>query len=76
MKVTSKGQVTIPQEVRDSMGIRPAETEVDFLQDEKGRWYLKKKVMKKGGESRFRRAHKAGKLKMNTEEIMALTRGQ
>ncbi len=74
MKVTSKGQVTIPKEVRDSMGIRPAETEVEFLQDEKGRWYLKKTAKKKSDESRFRRAHKVGKLKMNTEQIMALMR--
>ena len=33
MKVTTKGQVTIPQEVRESMGIRPSETEIDFVQD-------------------------------------------
>ncbi len=31
MKVTSKGQVTIPQEVREDLGIRPSETEVDFV---------------------------------------------
>jgi len=74
MKVTSKGQVTIPQEVRRSMGIFPAETEVDFEQDDKGRWYLKK-VRRRGKEaSRFRRAHKAGNLRMSTEEIMALSR--
>ncbi|CAE6502574.1 Transcriptional regulator, AbrB family (fragment) [Nitrosomonas nitrosa] len=42
MHVTRKGQVTIPQKVRESMGIIPAETEVDFLQDEQGRWYLSK----------------------------------
>jgi len=75
MRVTSKGQVTIPQNVREAMGIHPAETEVEFLQDENGRWYLKKTLSRKRGLSRFRTAHKAGKLRMNTDEIMALTRG-
>ncbi|MDF1583610.1 MAG: AbrB/MazE/SpoVT family DNA-binding domain-containing protein [Methyloprofundus sp.] len=42
MHVTSKGQVTIPKDVRESMGIIPAETDVEFLQDENGRWYLAK----------------------------------
>ncbi len=38
MRVTTKGQVTIPQEIREKMGITPA-VEVDFL-EEKGRIYL------------------------------------
>ena len=75
MKVTSKGQVTIPQNVRRELGIHPAETEVEFVQDENGRWYLRK-IRGKQGRSRFRRAHAAGKLRMSTEEILALTRGQ
>ena len=49
MRVTSKGQVTIPQEVREAMGIHPSETEVEFVQDENGRWYLKKKITRKKG---------------------------
>jgi len=31
MKVTTKGQVTIPVDIREKLGITP-ETEVDFLQ--------------------------------------------
>lgn len=73
MRVTSKGQVTIPQNVRESMGILPAETEIEFLQDENGRWYIAKTTAKRG--SRFRTAHKTGALTMSTPEIMALTRG-
>jgi hypothetical protein len=57
------------------MGILPAETEVYFEQDDKGRWYLKKTRGRSKEASRFRRAHQAGKLRMNTEEIMALSRG-
>ena len=76
MRVTSKGQVTIPQEVREAMGIHPSETEVEFVQNENGQWYLKKIRARKRGQSRFRTAHKAGKLRMSTDEIMAMTRGQ
>ena len=75
MRVTSKGQVTIPQNVRENMGILPAETEVEFLQDENGRWYINKTQSSKKKPSRFRTAHKAGKLTMSTDDIMALTRG-
>ncbi|WP_411726205.1 AbrB/MazE/SpoVT family DNA-binding domain-containing protein [Methyloglobulus sp.] len=42
MHVTSKGQVTIPQNVRENMGIQPAQTEIDFMQDDTGRWYIVK----------------------------------
>jgi len=73
MKVTIKGQVTIPQDVREDMGIRPAESEIEFIKDENGNWYLKKLRPHKA-RSRFRSAHKAGKLLMSTDEIMALTR--
>ena len=75
MRVTSKGQVTIPQNVREDMGILPAETEIEFLQDENGRWYINKTQSSKKNASRFRTAHKARKLTMTTDDIMALTRG-
>lgn len=74
MHVTTKGQVTIPQNVRESMGIIPAETNIDFLQDEQGRWYLEKAKPASKKVSRFRTAHQSAKLTMNTDEIMALTR--
>lgn len=76
MRVTSKGQVTIPRDVRESMGILPAETEVEFLQDENGRWYLAKAKASDKTASRFRTAYKTGKLTMSTDDIMALTRGE
>ena len=41
MRVTTKGQVTIPQHIREKLGITPA-NEVDFI-EEKGRVYLVKK---------------------------------
>jgi AbrB family looped-hinge helix DNA binding protein len=76
MRVTSKGQVTIPQNVRESMGIQPAQTEIDFTQDESGRWYIVKSSNAPKTTSRFRTAHKMGQLMMTTDQIMALTRGE
>ena len=74
MRVTTKGQVTIPQEIREKLGITPA-VEIDFV-EEKDRVYLVKR------KSQTKRIHKFSKLrgiatvKMTTDEIMALTRGQ
>ena len=41
MRVTVKGQVTIPEHIREKLGIRP-QSEVDFI-EECGRGYLVKK---------------------------------
>lgn len=35
MRVTEKGQVTIPKEIRDHLGIQPG-SEVDFIADSSG----------------------------------------
>lgn len=76
MRVTSKGQVTIPLNVRESMGILPAETEIEFMQDETGRWYIVKAKAVETRASRFRTAHQVATVTMSTDEIMALTRGE
>lgn len=76
MRVTSKGQVTIPRDVRNSMGILPAETEIEFLQDKNGRWYIVKTKPSDKTISRFRTAYKTGQLTMSTDEIMELTRDE
>jgi AbrB family looped-hinge helix DNA binding protein len=41
VRVTTKGQVTIPQEIREKLGITPA-VEIDFV-EEKERIYLVKR---------------------------------
>lgn len=43
-KITSKGQITLPKEVRKHLGIGPGD-EVEFL-EENGRYVLTKKVRK------------------------------
>jgi antitoxin PrlF len=76
-KITSKGQVTIPKEIREELGLLPG-TEVEFVRE--------------AGEARVRRAAKGrtrgddiverlrkasgGDIEMTTDEIMALTRGE
>jgi len=73
MKVTSKGQVTIPQEVRNKMGIKP-HSEVEFREEKNGHFYLLKVKPRHGKNSRFRDAGDKVKLTMTTDEIMAFTR--
>lgn len=43
-KVTSKGQVTIPQDIRMQMGLRPGD-EVEFVVDAKG-FRIRKRMLK------------------------------
>lgn len=74
MKVTSKGQVTIPEAVRKKMGIKPHH-DVEFVEDKDGRIYLRKMRQTKNQKSRFREAGELVNLTMGTDEIMALTRG-
>ncbi len=72
MRVTVKGQVTIPQHIRKKLGITP-ETEVDFV-EENGRVYLVKKKGSDVTKRRFSRLRGVANVKMTTDEIMALTR--
>ena len=74
MRVTTKGQVTIPQDIRDKMGITPV-TEVDFI-EEKGRVYLVKRKEEKTAKRKFSRLRGLATVKMTTDEIMALTRSE
>jgi AbrB family looped-hinge helix DNA binding protein len=73
MRVTTKGQVTIPQEIREKLGITPA-VEIDFI-EEKDRIYLVKRKGQPKRTQRFRKLRGVGSVKMTTDEIMSLTRG-
>ncbi len=73
MRVTTKGQVTIPQHIREKFGITPA-VEIDFI-EEKGRVYLLRKKGKNITTRKFQNLRGVAKVKMTTDEIMALTRG-
>jgi AbrB family looped-hinge helix DNA binding protein len=73
MRVTTKGQVTIPQKIREKLGITPA-VEVDFI-EEKDRIYLVKRKGQPQKTYKFRKLRGIANVKMTTDEIMALTRG-
>ncbi len=71
MKVTTKGQVTIPRHIREEFGILP-ESEVEF-KVENHRVYIERKT---GVENKFKQLRGVANVKMSTEEIMQLTRGE
>ena len=73
MRVTTKGQVTIPQPIREKLGIVPS-SEVDFVEEE-GKVYIVKKKESGPEKSVFRKLRGIASIKMSTEEIMSLTRG-
>ena len=72
MRVTSKGQVTIPQHIRQKMGIGPS-SEVDFVEDGE-RVYVVKAAGGQVRERPLRRYRGVATVRMTTDEIMALTR--
>lgn len=76
MKITSKGQVTIPKEIRDRLGLLPG-TEVEFI-EENGEAKVRKVVGgHRRGEEFITHLREAGKsYTMTTEEVMRLTRGE
>ena len=73
MRVTTKGQVTIPRRIREILGIVP-ESEVDF-QEENGRFYIVKLVSPQS-KNKFLKFRGIATAKMSTAEIMELTRGE
>lgn len=72
MRVTSKGQVTIPQKVRQQLGITPG-SEVDFQLDDGGVRLIR--VSDGAGKELAAGMRGRATVAMSTEEIMALTRG-
>ncbi len=72
MRVTSKGQITIPLPIRKQAGIVPG-SEVEF-QLEGDRVYLRKKKAAGRGSALVKRMAGKGGVNMSTEEILRLTR--
>ncbi len=79
MRITSAGQVTIPQEIRERAGLLP-HTEVDFVIDEDGGVRIVKSNTPRRptrGEMAIQALRRAsGHVTMTTDELMALTRGE
>lgn len=74
MKVTTKGQVTIPQEIRERFGLLP-HTEVDF-EVHGDLVVLKKAETPRRGRRVVEHLRGRGTVRLTTDEILALTRGE
>ncbi len=78
MRITSKGQVTIPHDIRERTGLLP-ETEVEFVIDGNGVRLVKVASARRttrGGRAVTRLRENSGHVTMSTDEIMSLTRGE
>ncbi len=76
MRITTKGQVTIPQDIREKAGLLP-HTEVDFVLDRGGVRILRARRARRptrGAKVVDRLRGSAGRVTMSTAEIMRLTR--
>lgn len=75
MRITTKGQVTIPAEIRERLGLLP-DTEVDFIVDGDTVRIVRRDGARRAGRGAkvIRRLRGTGTIRMSTDEIMALTR--
>ena len=75
MRITSKGQVTIPAELRERAGFLP-QTEVEFEFDGAAVRIVRARADKRDSRGARLVAHLRGRgdVAMSTDEIMALTR--
>jgi bifunctional DNA-binding transcriptional regulator/antitoxin component of YhaV-PrlF toxin-antitoxin module len=75
MRITSKGQVTIPLAVRQATGLLP-DCEVEF--EVQGNKAILRKATRRRlrGERIVQRVRGRGTVRMSTDEIMGLTRGE
>jgi len=77
VRITSKGQVTIPVEIREKLGLLP-NSEVEFEIDGSAVRIRKARGRRRGARGRSLVEHLRGKSTsgLSTEDIMALTRGR
>ncbi len=71
MRVTTKGQVTIPRHVRERLGIVP-QVDIDF-REENGKFYIVKTTKTKR-TNKFKKFRGIASSQMTTDEILKLTR--
>ncbi|WP_024443110.1 MULTISPECIES: AbrB/MazE/SpoVT family DNA-binding domain-containing protein [unclassified Mycobacterium] len=74
MRITSKGQVTIPQHIRERYGLLP-DTEVDFIDDD-GTVTLapRRSGRPDRGDNAVAVLRGTGHRRMSTDELLRLTR--
>ncbi len=74
MRITAKGQVTIPQDIREKLGLLP-DSEVEFQIERDAVKIRKARRTLRRGQRLVRKLRGAGTVRMSTDEILALTRG-
>jgi AbrB family looped-hinge helix DNA binding protein len=76
MRITSKGQVTIPVDIRERAGLLP-NTEVDFVLEGKAVRIVRARRRRRStrGQGVIGRLRGRATVKMSTDAILALTRG-
>jgi AbrB family looped-hinge helix DNA binding protein len=75
MKVTTRGQVTIPQSIRKQLGIQPGK-EVEFKLDGDTVLLILINQAKTHTQHVVERLRGQGTMKLTTDAIMKLTRGK
>jgi AbrB family looped-hinge helix DNA binding protein len=75
LRITEKGQVTIPVEIRERFGLLP-HTEVEFVVQDDAVTIVPARDRTRRGEAVVRRLRGGGTVGMTTDEILALTRGE
>jgi AbrB family looped-hinge helix DNA binding protein len=73
MRITSKGQVTIPQAIREQLGLHP-ETEVEFSVERGAAVLRPKKGDDSIGTRTVARLKQGPKMIMSSKELLALLR--
>ncbi len=73
MRVTTKGQVTIPKRIREQLGLQPG-TEVEFAVEGDAVKLIPVKSAALHGKRIVQRLRGRATVRMTTDEIMALTR--
>jgi AbrB family looped-hinge helix DNA binding protein len=74
MRITSKGQVTIPQHIRERLGLLP-NSEVEFeIEGDAVRLRKSRRVTARGA-ALITRMRGRGTTRLSTDQILSLTRG-
>jgi AbrB family looped-hinge helix DNA binding protein len=74
--LTSKGQVTIPKQIRDALNLAPGSS-VEFAVNKEGEVVIHKVGARASGKpDRFETARGKADVKWRTDELMALLRGE
>ena len=78
MRITTKGQVTIPVEIREKLGLLPnSEVEFEIVGSAvRIRKVRRVKEVGRRGKSIVQRLRGSGSVQMSTDAILALTRGK